>query len=62
MVRTYGGWTRTRFGTGELRGPQVDRGHDGHLPFARGHTGRVRCLMWSSDVLQSSAKVGGDRG
>jgi hypothetical protein len=32
------------------------------LRFSGGHTGRVRCSMWSSDLLQLSAKVVDDRG
>jgi predicted dehydrogenase len=32
------------------------------LRFAAGHTGRVRCSMWSSDLLRNSAKVFGERG
>jgi predicted dehydrogenase len=46
----------------KLRGPQVDRAMTVQLRFASGHTGRVRCSMWSSDLLQLSAKVVGDRG
>jgi len=32
------------------------------LRFADGHTGRVRCSMWSSDLLRISAKVVGENG
>ena len=32
------------------------------LRFASGHIGRIRCLLWSSDLLQLSAKVVGERG
>jgi predicted dehydrogenase len=32
------------------------------LRFASGHTGRVRCAVWSSDLMRASAKVIGDRG
>ena len=63
MDRTFGGrpW-ESFFGTGELRGPQANRAIRPQLRFASGHTGRVRCSMWSSDLLQLSAKVVGDRG
>jgi predicted dehydrogenase len=32
------------------------------LRFPDGHTGRVRCSMWSSDLLHVSARVVGDHG
>ena len=32
------------------------------LRFASGHTGRIRCSLWSSDLFRASAKVVGDRG
>jgi predicted dehydrogenase len=32
------------------------------LRFAGGYTGRVRCSMWSSRLLEISARVVGDRG
>ena len=32
------------------------------LRFAGGHTGRIRCSMWSTDLLQINAKVVGDHG
>jgi predicted dehydrogenase len=32
------------------------------LRFASGHTGRIRCSMWSSKLFQLSAKLIGDRG
>jgi len=46
----------------KLRDPQVDRAMTAELRFASGHTGRIRCSMWSSNLLQLSAKVVGDRG
>ena len=46
----------------KLRDPQVDRAMTAELQFAGGHTGRVRCSMWSSHLLQISAHVFGDRG
>jgi predicted dehydrogenase len=63
MVRTFGGATpEVVSAQAKLRDPQVDRAMTAQLRFARGHTGRVRCSMWSSDLLQLSAKVIGDRG
>lgn len=32
------------------------------LRFAGGHTGRVHCSMWSTDLPRFTAKVVGDRG
>ena len=63
MLRTFGGSTpEVVSAQAKLRGPQVDRAMTAELRFASGHTGRVRCSMWSSDLLQLSAKVIGDRG
>jgi predicted dehydrogenase len=63
MVRTYGGSTPEVVSAhAKLRDPQVDRAMTAELRFAGGHTGRVRCSMWSIDLLQLSAKVIGDRG
>jgi hypothetical protein len=45
-----------------LRDQQIDRAMTAELRFPGGHTGRVRCSMWSSDLLQMSAKVIGDQG
>ncbi len=63
MVRTFGGSTpEVVSAQAKLRGPQVDRAMTAELRFADGHTGGIRCSMWSSDLLQSSAKVVGERG
>ncbi|MDT5172225.1 MAG: hypothetical protein QOD02_5606 [Mycobacterium sp.] len=63
MLRTFGGSTpEVVSAQAKLRGPQVDRAMTAELRFASGHTGRVRCSMWSSNVRQLSAKVVGDRG
>lgn len=63
MARTFGGATpEVVSAQAKLRGPQIDRAMTAELRFPGGHTGRVRCLMWSSDVLQISAKVVGDNG
>jgi predicted dehydrogenase len=62
MVRTFGGSTpEVVSAQAKLRDPQVDRAMTAELRFATGHTGRVRCSMWSSDLLRLSAKVVGDR-
>jgi predicted dehydrogenase len=63
MVRTFGGSTpEVVSAQAKLRDPQVDRAMTAELRFPEGHTGRVRCSMWSSDLLQLSAKVVGERG
>jgi predicted dehydrogenase len=63
MARTFGGSTpEVVSAQAKLRDPQVDRAMTAQLRFANGHTGRVRCSMWSSDLLQLSVKVVGERG
>jgi predicted dehydrogenase len=46
----------------KLRDPQVDRAMTAELRFPDGHTGRVLYSMWSSDLLQFSARLVGDIG
>jgi predicted dehydrogenase len=63
MARTFGGGTpEVVSAQAKLRDPQVDRAMTAELRFADGHTGRVRCSMWSSDLLRISAKVVGENG
>jgi predicted dehydrogenase len=63
MVRTFGGETpEVVSAQAKLRDPQVDRAMTAELRFGGGHTGRVRCSMWSSRLLEISAHVVGDRG
>ncbi|OBG17969.1 oxidoreductase [Mycolicibacterium celeriflavum] len=63
MVRTFGGSTpEVVSAQAKLRGPQVDRAMTAELRFDGGHTGRVRCAIWSSNLVRVSAKVVGDRG
>jgi predicted dehydrogenase len=63
MVRTYGGSTpEVVWAEAKLRDPQVDRAMTAEVKFAGGHTGRVRCSMWSSRLLQISARVVGEQG
>jgi predicted dehydrogenase len=63
MARTFGGATpEVVSAQAKLRDPQVDRAMRAELRFPAGHTGRVRCSMWSSHLLQISAHVVGDRG
>jgi predicted dehydrogenase len=63
MARTFGGSTpEVVSAQAKLRDPQIDRAMTAELLFCGGHTGRVRCSMWSSHLLQISASVVGDRG
>ncbi|AQA05201.1 oxidoreductase [Mycobacterium sp. MS1601] len=63
MVRTLGGSSpEVVSATAKLHDARVDRAMSAELGFAGGHTGRVRCSMWSSSLLRLTAKVVGDRG
>jgi predicted dehydrogenase len=63
MVRTFGGSTpEVVSAQAKLRDPQVDRAMSAEVRFADGHTGRIRCSMWSSHLLDFSAHVVGDQG
>jgi len=63
MARTFGGSTpEVVSAQAKLRDPQIDRAMTAELQFAGGHTGRVRCSMWSSRLLQISARVVGEAG
>ena len=63
MARTFGGATpEVVWAQAKLRDPQIDRAMTAELQFPGGHTGRVRCSMWSTDLLRISAHVQGDQG
>ena len=63
IVRTFGGSTpEVVSAQAKLRDPQIDRAMTAELRFAAGHTGQVRCSMWSVRLLEISARVVGDRG
>ncbi|OBK48155.1 Gfo/Idh/MocA family protein [Mycobacterium sp. 1081908.1] len=63
MVRTFGGSTpEVVSARAKLRDPRVDRAMTAEVKFAGGHTGRIRCSMWSSQLLQISARVVGEHG
>jgi predicted dehydrogenase len=63
MVRTFGGSTpEVVAAQAKLRGPEVDRAMTADLRFAGGHTGRLHCSMWSTDLPRFTARVVGDRG
>lgn len=63
MVRTFGGDTpEVVSARAKVRGPQVDRAMTAELRFPGGHTGRIRCSMWSRDLPHFTARVIGERG
>ena len=63
MVRTFGGSTpQVVSAQPKLRDSQIDRAMTAEVRFAAGHTGQVRCSMWSENLLEFSARVVGDRG
>jgi predicted dehydrogenase len=63
MARTFGGSTpEVVSAQAKLHDPQVDRAMTAELRFTPGHTGRVRCSMWSARLLETSTRVVGERG
>jgi predicted dehydrogenase len=63
MVRTFGGSTpEVVSAQAKLHNSQVDRAMTAEVRFAEGHTGRIQCSMWSSNLLKISARAVGDRG
>jgi predicted dehydrogenase len=63
MVRTFGGSTPAVVSAQpKLRDPEIDRAMTAEVRFAEGHTGRIRCSMWSARLLDISAHVVGDQG
>ena len=63
MVRTFGGPNPEVVAAhAKLRDRPIDRAMTADLRFPAGHTGRVRCSMWSSRPLQISARVIGEHG
>jgi len=63
MVRTFGGSTPDVVAAqAKWYRPEVDRAMTADLRFAAGHTGRIRCSMWSADVLRASLTIVGEYG
>jgi len=63
MARTYGGDTpEVVSATVSLLNEHVDRAMSAEVRFPAGHTGLLRCSMWSRHLLQIGAKIIGDRG
>jgi predicted dehydrogenase len=64
MARTFGGGETPEVvsAVALMRGPEVDRAMTAELRFPSGHTGSVRCSMWSSSLIRISARVVGSSG
>jgi predicted dehydrogenase len=63
MVRTFGGSTpEVVSAQAKLRDKRVDRAMTAELRFEAGHTGRIRCSMWSTDLFQLSTTIVGEHG
>jgi predicted dehydrogenase len=63
MVRLLGGGEPDVVSAkAKLHGSDVDRAMRADLRFAAGHSGRITCSMWSSDLLRISARAVGERG
>ncbi|BBX61419.1 oxidoreductase [Mycobacterium saskatchewanense] len=63
MVRTFGGSTpEVLWAHAKTRDARVDRAMTAEVVFGGGHTGRIRCSLWSSRLLQISARVVGEHG
>lgn len=63
MVRTFGGSTpEVVSAQARLRDPRIDRAMTAELQFREGHTGQIRCSMWSARLLEISARVIGEHG
>jgi predicted dehydrogenase len=61
VMHTFGGSTpEVVSAQAKLRDPRVAM--TAELRFASGYTGRILCSIWSSNLLQLSAKVVSDRG
>ncbi|MDG4666787.1 Gfo/Idh/MocA family oxidoreductase [Mycobacterium sp. 236(2023)] len=63
MARTFGGSTpKVVSAQAKLRDARVDRAMTAELRYAGGHTGRIRCALWSSNLFRATVKLSGDRG
>ncbi|MEN4446703.1 Gfo/Idh/MocA family oxidoreductase [Mycobacterium sp. SM3041] len=64
MARIFGGGGTPEVVSAQakLRDGHVDRAMTAELRYPAGHTGRVRCSMWSTSLLAMSARVIGEHG
>lgn len=63
MARTFGGATpEVVSAQAKLQKPMVDRAMEAELRYAGGHTGRLKCALWSANLFRARASVVGDDG
>jgi predicted dehydrogenase len=63
MLRTFGGpIAEVVSARAKLRDAKVDRAMVAEVKFADGHTGTLRCSLWSTDLPHFTARIVGDRG
>ncbi|MGV0850714.1 Gfo/Idh/MocA family protein [Mycolicibacterium phlei] len=63
IARTYGGATpEVVSAQAKLQKPKVDRYMAAELRYPAGHTGRIRCALWSGKMFWATASVVGDAG
>jgi predicted dehydrogenase len=63
MARVFGGDNpQVVSAQAKLHSPDIDRAMTAELRYPAGHTGRIRCSLWSSDVLRIGARVVGEHG
>lgn len=64
MARIFGGGGTPEVVSAQakLRDGQVDRAMTAELRYPAGHTGRMRCSMWSTSLVEMSARVIGEDG
>jgi predicted dehydrogenase len=63
MARVFGGGNPEVISAqAKLHSADIDRAMTAELRFPAGHTGRIRCSMWSSDLLRLGVHVTGEHG
>lgn len=63
MLRTFGGSDpEVVSARATMHDSRIDRAMTADVVFPEGHTGRIRCSMWSARLLQISARIVGERG
>ncbi|BBY80661.1 Gfo/Idh/MocA family oxidoreductase [Mycolicibacterium pulveris] len=63
IARTFGGSTpQVVSAQAKLQKPRVDRAMSAKLRYPAGHTGRLRCALWSGHLFWATASVVGDAG
>jgi predicted dehydrogenase len=63
LLRTFGrGTPEVVSAQAKLRDPRADRAMTATVRYADGHTGRLRCALWSVNLFRASAKVVGEHG